>query len=83
MRSEMTNKEQFFETYTKELTDAVQDHPEEYRYGIEAVPAVVEKIRDAFESRSFNKDSRAIKSTCRLLGIKHTYKAISEFIGKE
>jgi hypothetical protein len=76
----MTNKEKFFGIYKQELAFAVVAYSEEYQYGIEAVPAVVKKMRDAFENRSFNKDSRAIRNTCTLLGIKHTYKAISEFI---
>jgi hypothetical protein len=80
MTSKEMNKEMFFRTYAKELEAAVIDHGDEYRYGLEAVPAVVEKMRDAFENRTFNKDSRAIKSTCHLLGIKYTYKAIGEFI---
>jgi hypothetical protein len=38
------------------------------------------KMRSAFLAGSYNKDGRAIRATCRELGIKYTYKAIAEWL---
>jgi hypothetical protein len=72
--------EDFMVIYTKQLGIALQEHPDEYAYGAVELPKVLEWMRAAIIKGSFNKDSRAIKATCRALGIKHTYKAIGEFI---
>lgn len=76
----MTNKEVFKDEYTVQLTAAVRDYPQEYAYNVNTVPDVVRRMMIAIERGSFNKDSRAIKATCRKLGIKPTYKAIAEYM---
>lgn len=71
----------FGDLYLEKLTVAVQSHPEEYHYGVEQVPNVHQRMMDAVYKGTFNKDSKAIKDTCKDLGIKHTYTAIREYLG--
>lgn len=76
------NKERFekwMEVYAKHLLEIVSDPKNGYLYGPEAVPAVVAKMRRAFEGRSYNKDGKAIQRTCRDLGIPYSYKAIDAY----
>lgn len=70
----------FMAVYVDELTKAVQGYPEEYRFPVDYVPTVVMKMRVAFAQNSFNKDGRAIKGTCKRLGIPYTYKGIASFL---
>lgn len=70
----------FMEVYAEELSKAVAAHPEDYGYGPDLVPVVVQRMRAAFSRRSYNKDSRAIKATCKRLGIGSTYKAINAYL---
>lgn len=69
----------FFAEYSKQLTLAMQECPTDYAWGMDKLPGVLERMRLAFMTFSFNKDSRAIKMTCKALGINHTYKAIRHF----
>lgn len=70
---------QFYNTYREELRRAIMEYPTEYAYSVDQSDQVCDRMILAFKSGSFNKDSRAIKATCKLLGIKHTYKAISNY----
>lgn len=72
--------ETFIKVYERHLKEAVKADPDMYFYPYEAIPEVVQKIKIAIERNSFNKDSPAFKATCKELKIKHTYKAIGEFI---
>jgi len=72
--------ETFIAEYTKQLRLAVLNFPNEYAYPVEQVPHVVSLMREAIRLGSFSKDSRAFKETCKVLGIKHTYKEIAHFI---
>lgn len=75
--------ERFGSTYTVELERAVREHPDEYVWPVEEVPTVAARMLDAIQHKSFNKDSRAIKSTCKAFGIKHTYQAIYAWLEGE
>ena len=70
----------FKEVYTRMLTRAVTEHPEEYRYPISDVPAVVNRMMTAIEHASYNKDGYALRWTCRELGIKWTYGSINGYL---
>lgn len=76
----MVTLDEFFARYEIELCRAVSEYPDEYMYGIEQVPDVIGRMRAAFIAGSYNKDSRAIKATCKAFGIKHTYTAIRESV---
>lgn len=77
----MENIDKFMEIYEKNLRRAIREYPEDYYYGEETVPEVSQKMKSAFCRRSYNKDSHAIKWTCKELGIKHTYSDINGFVG--
>lgn len=75
-----TNFYIFTEVYTEELGKAVLKYPEEYVWPVEDVPNVAAKMIEAFRRGSYNKDSRAIKATCKRLNIKHTYREINAYL---
>jgi hypothetical protein len=66
--------------YRVELAKSVEKYPEDYRWPVSDVPSVAAKMQMAFERGSYNHDGKAIKATCRALGLKHTRKAIEGFI---
>jgi hypothetical protein len=70
----------FLDVYREKLLEARKRHPETYAWPDSELDAVFERMTKAIERGSFNKDSHAFKATCKTLKIKHTYKAIKEFI---
>lgn len=74
------NFECFLEVYAEKLKEALKLHPEEYAWPESELPKVLERMRAAIERGTFNKDGHAFKAACKELKIKHTYKAIKEFI---
>jgi hypothetical protein len=74
----------FMATYAGELEKAAREHPAEYgpMYANGRVGIVAEKMRAAFYEGSYNHDGRAIRSTCRALGLKYTRTAIEAFFNK-
>lgn len=69
----------FQEVYTRNLFRAVEEYPQEYAYSKDAVPLIAAKMVAALLRNSANKDSRAIKWTCKELGIPYTYKGLKEY----
>lgn len=76
----MTNRETFETTYRRNLAATVERYPLEYGNITDIVDEVADKMMAALDRRSYNKDGRAFKSTCKELGLAHTYKAIEAFI---
>lgn len=77
----MTNNfESFMTVYGEELEKAVAKYPDEYRYPVSECPTVAKKMRAGFEQGSYNKDGRAIKATCKRLGIAFTYTGINTYL---
>jgi hypothetical protein len=74
------NFECFMDVYAEQLKIARTTHPELYAWSLDEMPKVLERMRLAVARGSFNKDSQAIKATCKVLKIKHTYKDIEKFI---
>ena len=85
----------FAEEYKKQLQVAVDNYPDEYPwakgytvYGnggsvvkpAQTVNEVAAKMLIAVQDNTFNHDGRAMKATCKALGIKHTRKAILEYV---
>lgn len=73
----------FGAVYRVELAKAVAEHPEEYGYPVESVPAVVGRMLAAIRetgANGINKDSRALRATFRAFGLKHTYTALREWL---
>ena len=75
----MTNREQFMEVYTRNLTRAVNEQPETYNWPVEIVPIVATKMFAAMDQGDYNKNSPPYAWTCKELGIKNTYKAIKAY----
>jgi hypothetical protein len=73
------NQEKFKQVYLENLKLAVIKYPDEYRWPVENVPVVAEKMLAAVARNTFNHDSQGFKMTCKALGIKHTRKAILSF----
>ena len=76
----MNKLETLKQVYAKNLELAHAKYPNEYMYPALEIPYVLLRMNAAIDNMSFNKDSHAWKMTCKELGIKHTYKAIKEFI---
>lgn len=68
------------QVYAANLKKSVVEFPTEYLWPIGDLPVVLTRMYQSIDKMSFNKDSRAWKSTCKELNIKHTYQAIAEFI---
>ena len=76
----MNNFDTFAKIYTKELEKAVLKFPEEYVWPVENIPVVAQMMIQAFRAGTYNKDSKAIKATCKRLNVKHTYKEINNYL---
>jgi hypothetical protein len=76
----MSNVERFYEVYARLLPEMRKAKPEAYAWPESEMLKVLERMRRAFESGSFNHDGDAIKATCKELGIKYTRKSILEYL---
>lgn len=74
--------ETFFTEYSKQLRLAVETYPTEYPFGLEDLPKVLESVGRSIYCRTYSKDSRVMRATCRSLGIKCTYGAINHYLDK-
>lgn len=72
--------DRFITEYETHLSEAHKRSPGDYSWPIEYLPVVIDKMRKALLSRTVNKDSRAIRLTCKELDIMYTYKGIYGFI---
>jgi hypothetical protein len=73
--------ETWMQEYEKQLRDCITRQEEGYLFtSILQVPEILPLMKEAFEKGTFNKDSPAIKATCKAFKIKHTYKDIAHFI---
>lgn len=70
----------FMAVYERHLRAAHAEHPDEYRYSAEEIPAVLVRMRAAIARGSMSKDSVAFRRTCKELGIAHTFKAIAAYL---
>jgi hypothetical protein len=70
----------FIDIYKEKLIEARKSYPEMYSWPDSETDLVFARMTKAIERGSFNKDSHAFKATCKELKIKHTYKAIQDFI---
>jgi hypothetical protein len=70
----------FLNVYKEKLIESIKNNPDEYSWSLNELETVFQRMSRAIEKGSFNKDSSAIKATCKELKIKHTYTAIRDFI---
>ena len=82
MKLHNVNREKFdvfVTTYANFLFANFKANPLDYAQGYEIT---LQNMKHAILKGTFNKDSDTFKQTCKALKIKHTYKAIDEFIGR-
>jgi len=84
MQPDWTNRQKFEHVYPIELRRAILEKPEDYgSYGdnLDAmVQVTVSRMIPALAQGTANADGRAIRRTCRILGIKNTIRAIKEYL---
>lgn len=79
-----TNRELFRARYEQELrAQRPQDTTGAYSWSIERLPEICDLMVAGLAKGSANKDSPAIKRTCKALGVKHTYAGIQEFLSRQ
>lgn len=77
------NASKFFSEYEQQLKIAIQKYPEEYAWGFlkpEDTHKVADLMKAAFIKQSYNKDGRAVRAVCKVLGIRHTYADINDYL---
>lgn len=78
-----TRLDEFFQVYARELDVSREKNPLDYLPNVDN-PTIVARMRASVEKSggfgSVNKDSPTFRRTCKALGIKHTYKAMDEYI---
>lgn len=75
----------FDAAYRRNLAQAMQDKPGDYRAGLSA-DIVADKMLTTIRTDGIghvNKDGEGFKRTCKELKIKHTYKAIQAYLDGE
>lgn len=74
------NKELFKAAYVRHLKQCVRDFPGVYAWRESESEAVAARMLAALDRGDANINSHAFKRTCKEMGIKHTRKAIAEFL---
>jgi len=80
-RVHITRLEIFKTVYASELKEHVEKHPDDYTWSIANFSVILDRMTSAIEKGTFDKNSPSFKNTCKILNLKHTYKAIKTFIG--
>lgn len=80
----VTNRDLFQEELTKQYLVLYESDPN-YQYSRKHITAfdLAEKMVDGLCKGTANKEGEGIKRTCKAFRIKHTYKAIGEFLADE
>lgn len=77
------NLQEFMRIYSTHLRNVVISNSNEYDYGIDAIPDVVNQMKQAIVNNTFNKESIPFKRTCKQLRLNHTYTDIKQFLQGE
>ena len=75
-----TNVEKFKAELTRQYYKLINDPDYIVVFSKMTPEELAEKMIPAFIRGSASKDGKGIQRTCKALGIKHTYKAINEFL---
>jgi len=70
----------FYNTYVAELEREVARKPDAYAWPASMAPLVARRMVYALAVSGGNKDSNAIRRTCKGLGIPYTYRGIREYL---
>jgi hypothetical protein len=73
------NVGRFMVVYGRVLREMVEADPKAFAWPASQAPVVAENMGRAFLTKSYNHDGKAMKKTCKELGIKHTRKAMEAF----
>ncbi len=76
-------EQKFYDTYVVELRSEIAKHPGEYGYPVLRADDVAMKMTIALKNGTANKNSNAVRRTCRKLGIPYTYTGIKFFLKGE
>ena len=77
----MTSREIFLETLEREYTSCFEfDKDYAYVKTVTTPKALAEKMVHSLIQGTADKNGKSIKRTCTILGIPHSYKAISAYI---
>lgn len=68
------------ERYEIELVRARKERPDRFLWPDSQLQDIVDKMRDCFYRNQFNKDSLAIRATCKHFEIPLTFTAIRKFL---
>jgi hypothetical protein len=71
---------QFMGHYERHLRALVVQPSLGYAFALADVPAVVARMRRAFEADTYSLDGHALRGTCRALGIRSTRQAINAYL---
>lgn len=77
---ELSNKDFFKVVLAKCLEYNYSANPSKYAFGLDKLGDVVDRLFASVDNMRFDKNSDSFKQACKLLGIKHTYKAIKEYL---
>lgn len=73
----------FISHFEPALKAAVVEYPLEYgRMPVEKVPGVAEKMLEALVRGSYHHEGRAMKASCKALGIEYKRRAIEAFLNQ-
>ncbi len=77
-----TNVEKFRSELSKQIARLINEGEADYMPPFTRMTpdGLAERITAAFIRKSANKEEKGIQRTCKALGIKHTYKAINDFL---
>lgn len=76
----MTNAQRFRAEYERILLRNVKEQPSRYVYREDRVPEIAEKAVKALSEKTADIHAQTVRETCKNLRIKHTYKAIAEYL---
>lgn len=80
--SSLPRLNEWMERYEIELVKLRTDNPDRYLWGNEKLQEVVDKMREGFAlgPGRYNKDSAAVRATCKHFGLPYTFSAIEKFL---
>ena len=81
MKYNMPNYDKFEQLYIDQL-ETLFKTCDDYAYVAARTTPVdlAKKMTEGLSTGSASKDGQAVKNVCKILGIKHTYKAIQEYL---
>jgi hypothetical protein len=78
------NLDLFLEVFTEKLADNLMHHPDQYSYGPETIPSVVDRLKEALvKGTPIASNGAAHRETCQALGIDPSPKSVREFVSKK